>query len=311
MPAIVGDLTRPLARDRLRSAQLGPLALELTRQDHELLDLIGRHPFLTAADIAVFVGCSQAHALRRRRRLIRLGLARVVEREEVRRAAERQLTDLGLVELTRAGLWLLAADHGLSLATAIRECGLSGGGMDDPIGQRKGLIACLEHTLGVNSVFADFARAARHKSAEGGDEALVEWRNAHACRDGYLYPDGFGLYRRSGQTFGFFVEYDRGTERVRDYEEKLRAYWYYLKSRLFMRRYEVFPTILFVVSDERSEERIARVVRVMSSRHSQTLPILLTAEQRLCDRGAQPSILGMVWREAASDDGSRRLWPAD
>jgi hypothetical protein len=58
----------------------------------------------------------------------------------------------------------------------------------------------------------------------GLDDALEEWRSAAACARGRFRPDGYGCYRRGGSRFGFFLEYDRGTERPGDYAAKLAAY---------------------------------------------------------------------------------------
>jgi hypothetical protein len=56
---------------------------------------------------------------------------------------------------------MLAGSLGLSLATALRCHGPTGGGRQTPVGPCNLLLAHMAHTLGADGVFATFARAAR------------------------------------------------------------------------------------------------------------------------------------------------------
>ena len=47
---------------------------------------------------------------------------------------------------------------------------------------------------------------------------------------GWFRPDGYGCYRRSESRFGFFLEYDRGTERPNHYAAKIATYYRYRDS---------------------------------------------------------------------------------
>jgi Replication-relaxation len=73
----------------------------------------------------------------------------------------------------------------------------------------------LAHTVGANGVFVEFAVAADAVRQHGGSDLLAEWRSAAACERRHCKPDGYGCYVRDGVPYGFFVEYDRGTERAR------------------------------------------------------------------------------------------------
>ena len=86
----------------------------------------------------------------------------------------------------------------------------------------------------------------------GGDDALEEWRSAAACARGGFRPDGYGCYRRDGVRYGFFLEYDRGTERAREYAAKLRAYYRYRAGRAD-RDYAGFPALLVVTTSKRAD----------------------------------------------------------
>jgi hypothetical protein len=281
--------------------QAEPLTLVLAPTDYSLLDLVGRHPFLSAEDMAAFFGWKGALARWHLNRLVSLGLMRPVSQDEVCSIGALPT----LVELTGQGLELIAAHQGLTLALAVRVNGLVGGGPDNPVGRRASLLRNREHTMGVNHVFARIAASARRLAMAGGDDALVEWRPAAACAGRGVHPDGYGIYHRSGKLNGFFLEYDRGTAKGRDYRAKFAGYYAYRSSGRFEREYEGFPTILIVTSGPGSERRIAKSIRVCGLGREPALPVLLTTEGRL---EATPSfMLTPVWQEPVSL--TRVSWP--
>jgi hypothetical protein len=106
----------------------------------------------------------------------------------------------------------------------------------------------LEHTVGANAFFVDLASAAVQTTRGGGDEALVEWPSAVACARGRIRPDGYGRYRRGSWQFGFFLEFDRGTERLSQYAAKLASYYRYRDSDACKRDYACSPTVLVVTT---------------------------------------------------------------
>ena len=144
---------------------------------------------------------------------------------------------LELSELTREGLRELAASLGLSLDRAERLHGLAGGGPEHPTPARRALVRALAHTLGADAVFVALHLAARGSRGDG----LVRWDNAAACVRGRCRPDGYGVCRLGGRDVGFFLEYDRGTERARDYAGKWAAYYAYRDSGRAARDYTSFP----------------------------------------------------------------------
>src|SRR5215831_14432848 len=131
---------------------------------------------------------------------------------------------LGLVEATKKGQRLTASWLGLGRAAAVRYHGLSGHGSRDS-GRRWPLLRTLQHTLGVNDVFVAMAMAADLVRGAGGTDQLAEWRSAAACERRQCKPNGYGCYKRDGRAYGFFVEFDRGTEGRQKYAAKLRAYY--------------------------------------------------------------------------------------
>jgi hypothetical protein len=125
-----------------------------------------------------------------------------------------------------------------------------------------------------------------------------------ACARGRVRPDGYGLLRRGGRLFGFFLEYDRGTMRRGNYLRKFGAYRRYRERGWYARDYEGFPTILMVTVPG-AEGRIAAAARDTGIGGDAPLPILLTTRE-LLDR--EPlGMFGPVWR--TPEDGARRHWP--
>lgn len=283
----------------------GLVVLGLSPAERELLDLVGRHPFLAAEDLGVILGWTSEWARTLRNRLIRKGLLRLVGVEEV----GVQLAKLKLAELTPAGLELVAAQQGLGLSAAVRWNGLTGGGPECPVGLRRSLLRNPEHTLGVNALFAGLYRVASRLAGLGSDDAVLEWRNSTVCTRGRLRPDGYGLYRRQGRRLGFFLEYDRGTTRPRDYLEKLSAYYDYRDSGRFARDYLSFPTILIVTTDRSAEGRLARAAQAAATGREPGLSVLLTTEWRVSRDPSNPEgMLGPIWRAPAEGSESRHRW---
>src|SRR5439155_12567000 len=158
----------------------------LNVSERAVMDLVGRHPFLSTAVLGDVLGRDARWVARRRKTLLDRGLLRVVTDTEIHRSG---LAPGDLMELTPAGLRTLAAHLGLSLASAVSHHGLAGGGPDSPIGTRRTLLFRVDHTVGADAVFGVLARTARSQLRDG---ALVEWRNAAACAHGRLRPDGYG-----------------------------------------------------------------------------------------------------------------------
>jgi hypothetical protein len=305
IPRLIGPVSEGQANQRTKGEAARAQGEAPAPSDRLLLGHVGRHPFLTADGLAAVLGWPVTWARWRRDRLIARGLLRLLAPTEVSEATAAQ----ELVELTAAGLRLLAAEQGLTVGAAVRYLGLVGGGPDHPIGPRRSLLRHLTHTLGVNALLAGLHRTAYRHARTGRDDTVVEWRNAASCARGRVRPDGYGLYRLARREYGFFLEYDRGTMSSRDYCQKFAAYHDYLASRRFARDYQGFPTILVVTTSNAAEGRIAQAVRAAAVGRGCPLPVLLTCEWRICaDPQNSDGMLGQVWRETDPDGAHRRAW---
>jgi hypothetical protein len=290
----------------LPDSEPGHIALEVTAQERLLLDLVGRHPFLSAESLATVLGWDVRRLRQRRRHLVALRLLRCLDGREPGNWPADDLT-----ELTEAGLAFASAQQGLSVAGAVRFNGLVGGGPDCPTGSRRLLLRNFEHTVGADSLFVSLYRAVRNIGASDADDAVLEWRDAAACNRRRVHPDGYGMLRLQGQLHGFFLEYDRGTMSARDYASKWAAYYDYRDSRDFENDYDGFPTILVVTTDSAVEEIIARTVRAASVGRLPMLPVLLTSEWRITrDPTNSHGMLGPIWRGAWTGFHALTRWPA-
>jgi hypothetical protein len=308
----------------------GAAAVGLMDTDRVFLDLAGRHAFLPSACLPALFGWSRAAAFRSRGRLISRGLLRLAGPEDVPGPVALQEP----VELTAAGVVVVTAQLGLPVGQAARYVGLAGGGPGElavgaapcTVGARhaqsqrwlaparrarRRLLRHVEHTLGADAVFVELAATARALAATGVDAGLEEWRGPAACTRGPVRPDGYAILRLRGRRFGFFLEYDRGTERPAHHLAKLDAYYAYRDTERYARDYDGFPTILVVASDTDAEQRIAAVAASSAVGRSVPLPLLLTCEWRYRGDGlriAHPDgLLGPVWR--APESPRRRRWP--
>ena len=283
------------------------------RTREKLLHLVGRHPFLTVAQLARLLDTTGARVRRLEDDLVACGWLRRVFLEEVQsldlKVTGTEFDKLGLVETTLAGRKLLAGWLGLDPTTASRYHGLIGDGRLQA-GKRRRLLRTLAHTVGANEVFVSFAVAANTIRQAGGTDELVEWRAASACERNYCKPDGYGCYVRNGQSFGFFLEFDRGTERARHYDAKVRAYYRYRDSGQAARGYSGFPTVLFVTTKPIAEHRMASsCYRAAFIRGTQPLPILSTTVDLISSN--PQGIRGPIWRVGTPSESkaTRHCWP--
>lgn len=277
------------------ASALARVALALRPADWRLLVFIARHAFATRPNLVRATGWTRRSVALATQRLRHLGLAQVVPGLP---PDERPL------ECLAPGLALAAAHMGLPLSVAMRKRGFAGGG-ETPMGHRQSLAGALAHTVGCDRIFAWLIAYARNQQAMGSDEALEVWHNAVECRLRYARPDGYGVYRVRTVAHGFFLEYDRGTENLRDYEQKLAAYHLDLEQRTYTRDYVGFPRILFVAESERAEDLLVAAARRVRAGRADHLPLLLTTAAALTT--APRGLREAVWRTV--DAEARQPWP--
>jgi hypothetical protein len=263
-----------------------------------VLDLVGRHAFISSAVLGQVLGRDGRWVAARRRSLARRGLMRLVSKPETGLDGNASGDHL---ELTGRGLRVLAAQLGVPLQRAVTLLGVAGGGPHTPIGSRHLLLRHLLHTIGADDFFGHLAEVAR----EDGLGELIEWRNAAASAHGRVRPDGYGLLRIGQREYGFFLEYDRGTVRTTSLRAKFAAYDRYRMSARAEREYDGFPDIL-VVTAGGAEDRITDAIASVacgSTWHPRTF-VTTVALLRVTRAGP----LGPIWR-VPGPTARRVSWP--
>ena len=277
--------------------RVGRLALGLRASERVLLELLGHHPFVTPGEAAALLGRGDERARQACDRLRSRGLVAPAPARIGGPAA-------GRLELTRAGLALAAAGHGLTPAAGARRLGLVG---DGPGGRRarRMLLEHPEHTLGATAVLVRLARAF---AAAPLPAMLAQSEGEAAARRGRLRPDGAGVARVGGAAYPFYLEYDRGTTSRRARLRKLAAYYARLEGGRWAREHRTFPAVLVVATTPAHEEAFAGAARAAAVGRPLRLPLLLTSEDQLApgaDGPAGPP--GPIWRDPW--DPTRQSWP--
>jgi Replication-relaxation len=265
--------------------------LDNSRLNHvdEVYALIARHPCLMQDQLAILTGTNPRRVREATATLIERGWIQEIKYAPTDTPAEDNPFRAGpLVELTRAGRREAAKRLLLKADSASRHHGLQ------PASRRGRSLIHLAHTVGANSVFVQFARLARCVTLAGGNDALETWRSAAACARGRCRPDGYGVYRRDEMHHGFFIEYDRGTERSRQYAAKIAAYYRFRDSGSAAREFSSFPAILYVTTSPVAEERFAwQAILAARQRGSMPLPFLLTTTLHIASH--VEGVLGPIW----------------
>lgn len=278
-------------------------------QPEQVFGLIARHPLLTLRQLAMLLGTSEARATRIVVQLRALGWVRAIRSNvaplDVLDHSSGQQRTPALLELTPPGRKEAARRLLLPPSVAARHHGLLGKDASS-----RQFLRNVAHTLGANAVFVAFVSAARNMTMRGGSDALEEWRSAAACARGRFRPDGYGCYRRQRSRFGFFLEFDRGTEKAGDYAAKLAAYYRYRDSAAAHREYVGFPTLLVVTTRSAAEARFAYQAHLAQQRYcTAPLSMFLTTTGHI--QASRGGVLGPIWRSAAAPwaaEPARGFW---
>lgn len=226
-------------RHRVSGELLLSLASHLTARDHQILAYLAEHQVLTTPQIRDLVFSSTRHTQRRLAELAALGVL-----SRVRPRASRGSAPTHWI-LGPAGVVVLAADQEVDVrvAGALRNKALTAA-----LGQWR------QHLVGVNGFFT------RLVADDAGD--LDVWWPEQRCARRWgrvVIPDGYGQWRQNGDEIAFWLEYDRGTERLVDLVDKVYGYaeiadtsWPAVETS--------HPWLLFRLPSARRERDLHRIV---------------------------------------------------
>jgi hypothetical protein len=151
----------------------------------------------------------------------------------------------------------------------------------------------LAHRIGVNEFFCVLIEAGRAIDGHG----LAKWVPERTVRtgDGWIRPDGFGVYLHPGGALDFYLEYDRGTETTRQLANKLAGYIGVARDWTEQGA-EHFPCVLIVVPNQRRVRVVAAAFADALARFKRAdglaaLHFYVANEEALSQQG----VLGRVW----------------
>lgn len=166
----------------------------------------------------------------------------------------------------------------------------------------------LSHGLEIVEFYIGLKEALESKGGE-----IVVWLGEWEARYQFewgghrltLTPDGYCLWAVSGKEGAFFLEWDRGTESMRRFSQKMTRYEAYYRVRAYrnhLGEMGLKPRLLIVAPDDRREKKLADWIgRRLDRDEFGSLPTILVAVRDLVFL----DILGRIWRKAADEQRIR------
>ncbi len=241
---------------------------------------------------------------------------RVLLDVSARRVAQlvRPLEDAGLV--TRVAGRLALSDRGLALLArrdrsafdlARRRWSARSLDPDAPPAWRnvsgkrsRQLLRTIDHTAAVHGFVAALARQAREECREVAQldpphRASRYFR--HRDRLHSVHPDAFGLLRREGRPWAFFLEWERRAVRPSTMAARLAPYLRYYASPRPTDDHGLRPDVLVVFEGELAADHFLRVAAEQMRRARVDLPLRVSHRALLEQMGP----LGQAWRHPSGD----------
>ena len=122
-----------------------------------------------------------------------------------------------------------------------------------------------------------------------------------------VHPDAFGLLRRDGKPWPFFLEWERRAVRPSAMAARLAPYLRYYASQRPTDDHGVRPAVLVVFEDDLAAHHFLRVARGEIARARVDLQLRVSHRALLEREGP----LGNAWRGAGGDTCTEELFGAD
>jgi len=273
------------AADHLLPAALKPA-------EKRMLDCLADWPLVTIEDLSGILGLSDSRTWRLAARLNRLDLVAPANFAGQRRYA-----------LSDGGLALLARRDRASVGAAVRRWSVEP--MDDeppsswrdlPGARSRPLARTIEHTDAVHRFLGRMSRQAREQGCrvvqfDPPHRAVRRFRHRGRLRS--VHPDAFGVLRRGGETFPFFLEWERRAVRPGTMATRLAPYLRYYSSKQPLDDHGEWPLVLVVFDDELAESNFHGVARREMDRTGVDVPLWVSHKDILERVGP----LGKAWRD--------------
>ena len=268
-----------------------PLTIVLKASHKGVLDRLAEWPLITLGDLRLLTGLSASGLSQVITRLERLGLA-----------AKFRLAGRSRLALTRRGLTYLARRDRASIADAVRRWSVESANGEYPADWRevagtrsRPLARTIEHTDAVHRFLGRMSEQAREHGCrvvqfDPPHRAVRRFRHRSRLRS--IHPDAFGILRQDGETFPFFLEWERRAVRPGTMAARLAPYLRYYSSKQPLDDHGEWPLVLVVFDDELAESNFHGVARREMDRTGAEVPLWVSHAELLERAGP----LGKAWR---------------
>ncbi len=284
MPQAMGELEK----DREVPVHLLPVLL--TPAEKRVLDPLSDWPWITPGNLARLLGL---HPKRLSGLLVDLERCGLVARLRIGGCDRLSLTDRAHALMTRGDR--------TAVGTARRLWSASPLDPGDPFAWRnvsgsksRQLLRNIEHTDAVHWFMAALAAQARERKWEVVQfdpprRASRFFRHGDGLRS--VHPDAFGILKRGGNTFPFFLEWERRAVRPVTMARRLAPYLRYYASKRPIDDHGVEPMAFVVLEDELASVHFLRVAQREMHRTGVDVPLWVSNRDSLKNFGP----LGPAW----------------
>ena len=264
-------------------------------------DLLSDWPWIVLKDLAALLGVSAQRASELVNPLEGFGLVtRLVAGSGRLALTDRGLTMLAHRDRTSVGI----AKKRWSVAPRVREKGFDWRSVSG--GRSRQLLRNIEHTAAVHAFVAALARQAvltgwEVVQLDPPRRASRYFRHGDSRRS--IHPDAFGVLRKDGVTWPFFLEWERRAVRPVTMSERLAPYLRYYASHRPIDDHGVRPDVLIVFDNETAAAHFLRVAREEMQARRVTVPLWVSHAAAIHEMGP----LGRAWRGPGHRESPRDL----
>ncbi len=267
------------------------------------LDLLSDWPWIVLKDLAGLLGVSAPRASQLVNPLEGFGLA------------TRAPGAGGRLTLTDRGPAVLARRDRTSVGVAKKRWSVAPLVPKDPFdwrnvsgGRSRQLLRNVEHTAAVHAFVAALARQAGFLGWEIAQldpprRASRYFRHEGGMRS--IHPDAFGLLRKGGTAWPFFLEWERRAVRPSTMSERLAPYLRYYSSHRPTDYHGTRPDVLVVFDDDIAHTHFLRVAREEMGARGVTVPLWVSHREAIDELGP----LGRAWRTPGDWESPQALPP--
>ncbi len=279
------------------------LPVLLKSAEKRALDLISDWPWITMKELAGLLGVSQPRATQLVNPLEGFGLV------------ARPRDAGGRLALTDRGLALLARRDRTSIGVAKKRWSMALEDSQDPLewrnvsGRRsRQLLRNVDHTGAVHAFLAAMTAQARLLGWEVSQldpPARASRYFRHEDRMRSVNPDAFGVLRKDGTAWPFFLEWERRAVRPSTMSACLAPYLRYFSSHRPTDDHGVRPDLLVVFEDDIAQTHFLRVAREEMQAKRVEVPLWVSHREAVEQLGP----LGQAWRTPDQWESPQALPP--